>query len=296
MTGMSDTCLIGVDGGGTGCRVALVVNGRRYDTALGPANATTDQAGAVSTVAAGITSVLATAGLGQNGLRGARAQVGLAGIMSKADAQAMERDLRQKVGQGISEIRVCDDRETTVAGALGRDDGAVAGIGTGSFLARQVNGSSRFIGGWGLALGDEASGAWLGRCALAATLQVVDGFAERSALSDQILARFGTPARIVAFVTERDPSEIGALAPLIVDAAKNQDSLGQSLMQNGARYIQRGFVALGRVPGQALCLTGGLGAAYVPWLEADIGADLRAPLGTALDGAVLMAGRERAPR
>lgn len=53
--------------------------------------------------------------------------------------------------------------------------GALAGVGTGSYVGFLTGGSVRFAGGWGLALGDEASGAWLGREVLRAALMAHEG-------------------------------------------------------------------------------------------------------------------------
>ena len=75
----------------------------------------------------------------------------------------------------IDNVTVSDDRPTNMAGALGGTDGYVAAIGTGSFLGRQSGAEQRFIGGWGLRLGDEASGAWLGRRVLSRVLDWRDG-------------------------------------------------------------------------------------------------------------------------
>jgi len=278
-----NTCLIGVDGGGTACRVALVCAGRRYEVMLGAANVATDPQGAVATVRRGIAEVCVQAGIGAQMMDLARVHVALAGVMGKADEQAVVS------GLDLARVTVSDDRVSTVAGALDDGDGVVAGIGTGSFLARQSGGQVRFVGGWGLALGDEASGAWLGRGLLSETLRSVDGLTDGSALSGAMLDRFGTAAGIVSFAATASPRDFGALAPLIVQAASQADVLAQGLMRQGAGYIQRGLAVLGWTTGMPVCLTGGLGASYAPWLAGGLRAALVDPKGSALDGALQMA-------
>lgn len=63
MTDLNSQILIGVDGGGTSCRIALLRDGRRFETKLGRANVASDRTGAIETIRQGIDDVLAKAGL-----------------------------------------------------------------------------------------------------------------------------------------------------------------------------------------------------------------------------------------
>ena len=280
-------CLIGVDGGGTSCRVALLAFDRRFDACLGPANAATDLSLAIATVREGIDKVAAQAGLTREAMAAARIHVALAGIKSAEDETAVARAI------GHAHMRVSEDQISTLCGALGAGDGCVVALGTGSFLARQSGGRRRFIGGWGLDLGDEASGAWLGRGLLATTLRVLDGVEKGSPLVDKIVAQHGHAAGIVGFVAGAGPAELGELAPVIVKYAKEGDLVAGNLMRRGAEYVAGGLAALGHRRGEPVCLTGGLKDAYPTWLAREIRADLRPPLGDALDGALFLAGKIR---
>lgn len=288
------TCLIGVDGGGTSCRVALLHGRARHVVTLGPANAATDRSGAIRTVQRGIDQLVQEAGIAGDVLGRCRAHVALAGVMHAADAKAVAE------GLNLQHVTVSDDRVAAVVGALqgdaGVDSGAVAGIGTGSFLARQSGGQMKFIGGWGLVLGDEASGAWLGRGLLSAVLQALDGLGPSSGLTHACLRRFGDAAGIVAFAGAADPGEFAGLAPEVAAAALTGDPVAQILMRRGADYIAGGLRQLGWRAGEPACLVGGAADAYAPWLPADLVASLRAPLGSALDGALQMAGAAAATR
>lgn len=277
------SCLIGVDGGGTACRVALAFGGRRFDVTLGPANAATDRPGAIATVCEGIALVAGQAGLNDDALRQARVHVALAGIKSAADERDVER------GIGMTHVRVSEDQVSSLCGALGALDGCIAALGTGSFLARQQDGQHHFIGGWGIDLGDEASGAWLGRGLLAATLRAQDGVSEGSPLCALIKTRFGDAAGIMGFIADANPGEVAALAPLIAQNAQEGDSVARTLMQADADYIECGLMALGHEAGGVIVLTGGLRDAYVPWLATALQADLHPRKGDALDGALFLA-------
>jgi len=283
-------CLVAVDGGGTSCRIAVLRDGVRSDITTGSANVASDRGAAIRTINDALTEVAGIAGLPLPALRKCPAYLGLAGVMSLADGAAVAAALALENGV------VADDRIATVKGAMGAGDGAVAGIGTGSFLGRQDRGVIRLIGGYGLGLGDEASGAWLGRTLLARVLLVVDGLAGGSALTDRVLADFGGEvAGIVGFSTTAQPRDYGRFAPWITRAAHDGDIIARELMQSGAEYIARALRALGWKPGEALCLTGGVGPQYQAYLPAEMAACVTAPMGSGLDGALALAaqiGRE----
>lgn len=287
MTGNSDNAVFGVDGGGTACRIALVHDGRRFESRLGPANVTTDLAGAIATVRQGIARVADQAGLAPEAVSRIPAHVALAGLLNTAQAQEVRHAL------GLNDAIVADDRLAAVVGALGGDDGAVAGVGTGSFLGRCSGGTVRFAGGWGLILGDEASGAWLGREALAAALRAADGLAAQTGLGRALIDRFNGPEGIVVFAASASPAEFGEIAREVVRAAGSGDSSALSLMRRGADYLGAGLRALGWQGGEPLCLVGGVSSAYADWLDPELARALRPAAGSALDGALRLAADQK---
>jgi glucosamine kinase len=277
-------CVIGVDGGGSTCRIALLREGQRHEAEVGAANVSTDFDAAIASLRGGLARVAATAGLTMDELGRCAAYIGLAGVKGAGDAARVAAALP------FERVQVEDDRLAAVAGALGEADGAVAGIGTGSFLARRSAGAVRLIGGWGLALGDEASAAWLGRGLLSVVLKTVDGLVEPSPLTEAILTEHGRdPAAIVAFSLTAQPRDYGRLAPRIDEAAQAGDPVATGLMRAGAAYIEEALRALGWCPGETLCLVGGVARTYARYLGEGIAPSLKAPKGTALDGALRLA-------
>lgn len=271
---MEDTdILIGIDGGGSSCRFALLQDGRRREIALGPANVHSDRAAALETIREGLSQL--AQGIGDLG--GARLHAGLAGVLTEDDARTVAAAIP------VAHVRVTDDRPTTMRGALGAGDGTVAAIGTGSFFGRQAAGAQHFVGGWGYQLGDEASGAWLGRRLLSATLHAVDGVGPHSPLTETLMTRFGGPAGIVAFARDARPADMAALAAGLV--ASPADPVAAQLLRDGADWIIGAIGALGWREGETLCLLGGLGPHYARLL----GVPVAAPLGNALDGALALA-------
>ena len=280
--------LVGVDGGGTGCRVALstVAGERLGDVAGGPANYSTDPERAIRSVSAALDAAADQAGLGPGWEGRCRAHIGLAGIMSSADAAAVARAMR------FAETVVSDDRATSVAGALGDRDGMLAAIGTGTIIAGQKNGATRFFGGWGHHLADQASGGWLGRSGLRRTMLAFDGLAEHSDLTRMLLAWFeDDPVGMIAFAQKATPGDFASLARMIIEAAQSGDTTGKALMQEGAGYLCLCIETLKLDTDTVLCLSGGVGPHYADYLPQAHRDRIRPPYGTALDGALALARR-----
>ncbi len=281
----SDPLFLGIDGGGTGCRAALWRGGPIGQGAAGPANLTSDFEGGLANIAEAIARAAQAAGLSNKDLHHAIGHAGLAGVQSEAMARRVAEALPGR-------CRVTEDRDIAIAGALGPEgDGAVLAIGTGSFVGLRRDGAIRAVGGWGLQLSDQASGAWLGRAALAATLEAVDGMRARTALCDALLDRMGgTPQDIVGFAAKATPAAYGALAPMVLEAAEAGDALARALFERGALWLDRALAALGHAAHEPICLTGGLGPRYRAALDRP-GRRFAAPRGTPLDGALILARR-----
>lgn len=268
-----------VDGGGSGCRLALVIGGRRVEGAGGPANVSVDLPGALANLRAALGDLSARAGLPEDHMAALPWHFALAGVLSD------DHVAQVRAGFPGWTCGVSDDRLSTVSGALGAADGAVISTGTGSFLAARSGGAVRHVGGWGVVLGDEASGAWLGRAALATALRSLDGLEPEGALARAVRARFGDdPNAVVAFAMTARSSELARHAGLVFDAT--EDPTAQAILDEGARYLRRGLTALGWQPGQRLCWLGGLADRWRPHLP-DLA--LTPPEGDALDGALALA-------
>ncbi len=286
---MSNThrILIGIDGGGTSCRAALIVADRRFDASGGPANVSSDFEGATERLRAVMADLARQASLPWDDIRIAHGHVGLAGVMGAGT------QVRVAAALDLVRAEVGDDHATAIVGALGDTDGAVAAVGTGSFLGRQSGGLIRDAGGWGFHIGDQASGAWLGRCALAQVMLARDGIVPKSDLTEHIARDSGFgEGGVVGFSFRASPGDYARFAPDVVRAADAGDGFAQGLMRKGARYIRDGIAALGWTPAEPLCLTGGLARAYGTW----IGHETVAAKGTALDGALILAARHARSR
>jgi glucosamine kinase len=295
------TVLIGVDGGGSGCRAAVIsltggcerAEERLCTDALtglgkaGPANVTSDFDGAIAHVGQAIRQAAAAVGVTPEQLRGGVAHIGLAGagsaVLAARAADAFE----------FGRCVVTDDRPTTVSGALGGADGFVMSLGTGTIVARMRAGTETHAGGWGLNLSDHGSGGWIGRRLLQSVLFCVDGLQPHSDLTLGTLHQFGDdPWAIVDFAAKATPADYAALAPKVIAAAKAGDVNACVLMRAGALCLEQALEALKFRAGDSLCLIGGIGPFYRPFLAERFLHKTVAPAGSALGGALRLAARE----
>ncbi len=267
---------LGIDGGGTGCRAAVCdADGRVLgEGRAGPANIASDPDGALANVLAATRAALPEGAE----IAALRAVLGMAGA-NLADCVA-----RLAAGLPFASARVETDAVISVRGALRNGDGVVAATGTGSVFASQRGGVIRQIGGWGLVLGDEGSGAWIGRRALSETLRAVDGFRPMTPLARALLDDFGGADGIVAFAQGARPADLAALAPRLV---ASDDPVALSVMALATGHVAACIAHLQGDDPVPVVYLGGLGATYADrlagrWHRAD-------PLGTALDGALWLA-------
>ena len=275
--------ILAIDGGGTHCRIAYGSCENHSMVNIGAANVSSDFEGALNTILGGVEALCAKLQMPVADLIACPCYIGVAGVTGPQMAARLRKALP------FTHVHVTDDRPPALRGALGTKDGAIAHCGTGSFWGLQLGGAQKFAGGWGYVLGDEASAHWLGRTALSATLETVDGRRGATDFAQSLLARYDGAAGIVRFATQSRPDDIAAIAPLVCSAAAQNDPLALALMQAGAQEIAQSLTALGWHEGLDLCLTGGLGGQYHPYLPPALQARITAPTAAPIIGALALA-------
>lgn len=233
--------------------------------------------------------------------------IGMTGIPGLVDdAGELFRGLHDQLPLGATVI--AGDAVTTHCGALGGASGAVVAAGTGVVtLGTDFGATWNQVDGWGHTLGDEGSGAWIGRHGLQAALRAWDG---RPGGSEPLLAamreHFGEPLDLVGRVypAASPGHELASFAPAAAEAARGGDPIAMAIWQEAGRRLGAAAVAAVRDLAPVISWGGGLfnagGLLLEPFraavLEALPEADLRTPAGTTLDGALLLAERARAGR
>jgi len=283
----ANALLIGVDGGGTRCRVRLATaSGARLGEATGgPANIRFGLEQSFAAVLEATNQCLAQAGLGPGDCSRIVACLALAGASEPTDLSAA-----QAQAHPFGRAMVTTDAHAACVGAHGGRDGGVIVIGTGSVGWAELKGRHYRIGGWGLPVSDEGSGAWLGCEALRRALWAHDGRIAWTGLVTALFQQFQSdPHAIVRFAARARPRDFAALAPLVVEHAARNDVVGVELMRLAGAHIDalRGrLVTLGV---DRLALVGGLAPHIEPWLASATRRRLVPAAGDALEGALQLA-------
>lgn len=275
------TLFLGIDGGGTGCRALVAdIDGQVTGSATsGPSNIVSDPDGALDSI---LTAARSAAGASVP-LDHLHAVLGLAGGNVR---EAVDRLVARLP---FASVHVVNDGVTAVKGALGDEDGVMAAIGTGSIFAVQRQGEIREVGGWGFLLGDEASGAWMGRRLLAMGLRAVDGFTEMTPFLSEVLAEFGGPTQLVGAAPTMRPAEFARLAPRILSAAEAGDAAASSVLADAVAEVTRTIELLQAGDSLPVVFLGGLGPVHAERLAGRW--PQRTAIGGSVEGAVFMARR-----
>ncbi|HXW50334.1 MAG TPA: BadF/BadG/BcrA/BcrD ATPase family protein, partial [Xanthobacteraceae bacterium] len=175
-------------------------------------------------------------------------------------------------------------------GAHGEKDGGVIIAGTGTVAWAAIEGKTYRVGGWGLPISDEGSGAWIGSEAVRRVLWAYDGRVAWTPMLRSLFADFADdPHAIVGWIASASPRDFGSFAPRIADYANRGDTAAIELMQMAAVHIDGLAARLVALGAPSVALVGGFAAALRPWLAAATEAHLIEPAGDALQGAITLA-------
>ncbi len=281
--------VLGIDGGGTGCRAALAtlsgdVVGRGKS---GPANIRTDLTGARENIVDAARQAFAEAGRDQALISETHAVLGLAGTNVGTYAQQLETILP------FAKSRVVTDALIALEGAIGdAGDGAIAILGTGTAYLVRRNGKTRAIGGWGFQVGDQGGGSRIGRDLLEETLLAHDGIRPASPLTAEMLAVFrNEPQDVVEFTITAKPGDFGGFAPKVFDHAAKGDAVAEAILARAVSAVEASLAALDLDEATPLSLLGGLAPLYAERLSPRFRRLLKAPRRDALGGAVAIPAR-----
>jgi N-acetylglucosamine kinase-like BadF-type ATPase len=160
-------------------------------------------------------------------------------------------ELRQRLP--TADVHISNDALIALSGSLAGREGVAVLAGTGSIaLARSADGREGRAGGWGYLLGDEGSGYWLGREAIAAHLHVLEGRAARGVLAQQVGEAVGVRGvpEVIAWVNSSDNpvARLAGLAPLISRAAALGDFAASDILARaGCALAELGVAAARQV-------------------------------------------------
>ena len=280
---------LGVDGGGTNCRIRLADAAlvTLAETQGGRSNLQLEGGEpAYASIMEGARAAIHEAGLDHGIMAQTYACFGMAGGRLPSARMAFEaRDWP------FAGVRVFDDIDIARAGAHLGADGAVIIVGTGSAGLALVEGQRYQVGGWGFHVGDQMSGAILGRELVRYAVEATDGLVEASPLTEAVIAQLGgTLDAVMAWsFAGRQPADYGALMPMFIAHYEAGDPVAAKLMEIELDHVDRYVRYFSARGAERLAVVGGFGQRLMPLLEARYGDYVTLPQADPLHGALLMA-------
>jgi glucosamine kinase len=291
---LKEPLFLGIDGGGSGCRVRLCDGAGTIlgHGQAGPANTLLGLPNIFKQITDATRLALEQAGLADDLIGQLHAGAGLAGL-------SITRE-RQKVAvfaHPFATFRAEADAYTACLGAHDGGDGGIVIAGTGSCGLAKVAGQVHTVSGWGFALSDQGSGAALGRAALRQALAEHDGILPASPLGRRIMGHFQHQAEAMFLWAEAATTGAYAdFAPWVFEAAEAEDQAAAALLRQTAEDIAQLIATLAAkgAPGIPLgiALVGGLSAPIRPWLPEHVIHLLSTPRHDPLYGALMLARSE----
>ncbi|CAD6557325.1 Glucosamine kinase GspK [Paraburkholderia hiiakae] len=280
------TWLIGVDGGGTGTRIALGdTNGVELArAAAGPSGLGLGIERAWQSIEEGGRAAFAQAGVAFDWSQCVLG-CGLAGV-NNPDWLAPFR----ATAPPVAGLAVESDAYTTLLGAHGGAPGVVVALGTGSIAAvLGEDGQCRIAGGFGFPSGDEASGAWLGLRAIVWAQQALDARVPMDDFARSLLAHARATDRdsLIVWQCAANQTAYASLAPVVL-AHREHPFVARLLAEAGVE-IAKLITALDPSGNLPAALSGGLGQPLREWVPQAVRERLRAPLADSTTGALRLA-------
>lgn len=287
--GMKKSALfVGIDGGGTGCRARLAdAHGSILGEGRGgPASVRLGVDVAWQAVTEAVGAALRSAGVSeeQQAIYGCAA---LAGISRDGARDALEAK-----PHSFARLMFTSDSRAACLGAHAGADGGIVIAGTGSIAFALMADQDIRIGGYGIPVSDEGSGADCGIAAVRALLIALDGRCEPTAFTNAMAQKFiGGASAVVAWMDRASGTDYAAFAPLVFDYADQHDPVAKVIAVDAGHKISALVHALAKRGVPRIALLGGLSRRILLYLDEAARVRISPAKGDAMDGALLLARR-----
>jgi len=156
------------------------------------------------------------------------------------------KEALQKRGLTMPRVQIESDARIALEGAFGGGPGIIVIAGTGSsVLGKSPEGVITLVGGWGRVLGDEGGGYYVGLEALKALTAMLDGRVPNCPMRALLESRFGLGSRErVVNAVYQEAFAISSLAPVILAAAEQGDSVAMDIFRRGAALLAHQLAVL----------------------------------------------------
>ena len=227
---MNDIFYIGIDSGGTNCRISLyndnaailhseVFNSVHY-SAVGAKNFSKHTADVIN-------EFLKSKKLLLDNCSGICA--GVAGARLKANKD----EIRKHLTEDLSFFNIIIESDTAIAfeDVFGSDDGLILICGTGSVLFGRLNGEYVRLGGWGKLLGDDGSSYFIGLNFLKRLVKHFDKSINKIETEVLLNESYAINRDNIIDKIYHKRFDVASLAPFIVEQAGKEDSLCKEVIE-----------------------------------------------------------------
>lgn len=163
------------------------------------------------------------------------------------DARILRETLAKRVR--FRSLRFLDEARAGLLAGAGYRTGLLALSGTGSDVFNIHVKGSNFIGGLGPILGDQGSGAWIGLQAIRAVGRDVNGWGEKTALTDAVMEKYHADGKIFNVVWQFHGSSTpyamtASIVPLVTEAAYAGDAVALEIFRSAGEVLAKQMIAL----------------------------------------------------
>lgn len=231
--------VVGVDGGGSKTHVILANGkGKELGSLIGDGSAVRPGEALTSaeTIGALVRDALTNAEITD---KPSLLVAGIAGTGREKERKALLRALQ---GEGLAdEVQVVTDAEIALADAFGAEGAGILLVaGTGSVAyGRGPAGAFRRCGGWGPDVGDEGSGAWIGRRALSVVTSSADEREPETRLMGALMTalELETIEDIIPWAANASPKDLAKIAGHVTTLAADRDLRANSICTVAAEEL-----------------------------------------------------------
>ncbi|PCJ50192.1 MAG: hypothetical protein COA74_02915 [Gammaproteobacteria bacterium] len=279
-------CILGIDAGATKTLGLLkcLNTGQSWSAVSGPGSLSSD----ISTTCQNIGKVAKELlSLGNCSAAETLLVCGAAGTTNIESKNSLKKALQEM--HFVKPI-ITTDAQTSLYGAGNGAPIIVIALGTGSVAMRlDTSGCEKQFGGWGLAVGDQASGAYIGRAAITSILLEYDkdDFVADRFMTEMFTIIGDNKQKISSWLTNATTTKFAELAP-IVFSSTSRSKIARDIMKKAVTDVESLIVSAqgdNRLP---VCLIGGLAQTIYPLLSADLRSRIIPAKGNAVNGAIYL--------
>jgi glucosamine kinase len=280
-----NTWYLGIDGGGSHCRVML-----QDHTGLllgegrgGPANPVYGIEQCIQSILTATDEALMQAGLSPEHKKQLIVGAGLAGLHLPLMQQAM-----QQWRHPFKALYLTTDLHVAASGAHQGLDGAVIILGTGFSSLAAYQGQLTQVGGYGFPINATCSGAWFGLEAVKAVLLDADGVGLPTKLTSVLLQGINATTLAERYMNAA-ATDYAKLAPLVFELADAGDRVCLAFIQQGAAFINQVIRKLLSTQVSRVSMVGSISERIKPWLDPQLSFSISPAMSSPEQGAILFA-------